>query len=97
MDECADRVGAGCCLSLLDDRPSGAVTSYCLAANASVYTLTLEDHLGKAKDLLEGRKNSKMSEWLLYTESVIFICLLAPPSGRVLPDKMVLQAAPENR
>lgn len=56
MDECADRVGAGCCLSLLDDRPSGAVTSYCLAANASVYTLTLEDHLGKAKDLLEGRK-----------------------------------------
>lgn len=96
MDECADRVGAGCCCSLLDDRPSGAVRSYCLAGDASVYTLTLKDRLGKAKDLLAGRK-LKMFDWLMFFVRKLCIYLSSCLPGRVLLVKMVLQDPPENR
>lgn len=73
MDECVDRVGAGSCSSLLDDRPSGAVGSDCLAGDASVYTLTLKDRLGKAKDLL-AEENAKCvpSDSCFCTETVFF-------------------------
>lgn len=96
MDDCADRVGTGCCCSLLDDRPSGAVRRYCLAGDASVYTLTLKDHLGKAKDVLAGRK---MFEWLLflYRNGVFIYLSSASPLARVLLDKMALKDPSENR
>lgn len=98
MDECTNRVGTGCYRSLLDDRPSGALRSFCLAGDASVYSLALKHHLGKAKDLLAGKK-LKMVEWLmfLYNNCVNYICLLLCPPGRVLQDKMVLQDPLENR
>lgn len=94
MDGCTNRVGTGCCCSHLDDRPSGAVKSSCLAGDASVYSLTLKDHLGEAKDLLAGRK-LKSTEWFMFlcTNCVNCIC----PPVRVLQDKKVLQDPLENR
>lgn len=52
---------------------AGHLARYCLEGDTSIYTLTLKEQLGKAKDLLAVRK-LKMFEHLIF--SYTFICLL---------------------